>query len=73
MGFGVWGLGLYACRLVTYYLHISALIMKFYLCNLNVTNSFRNQVVFLNILYILHIDDVEISVFHFCSAISSIR
>ena len=45
--------------------------MKLYLY-LNVTNSFRNNF-FFNILYILHIDDVEISVFHFCSAISSIR
>ena len=34
----------YACRLVTYYLHISVLIMKFYLCNLNETDSFQNQV-----------------------------
>ena len=47
--------------------------MKFYLYNLNETKSFRNQVVLLNILYILHIDDVDISVFHVCSVISSIR
>ena len=42
------------CRLVTYYLHISALIMKFYLCNLNVTNSFRNHFFFKYYVHFTH-------------------
>ena len=34
------------CRLITYYLHISVLIMKFDLCNLNETNSFQIKLLF---------------------------